>query len=92
MTSMAVDVSQMKNISIGLIIALLVGAVVVGLLVRSLVTKLVLVALLVGLGVVVWTQRSNLSDCQASYSFFGYDLSVDNDLQQRCEDVTGATG
>ncbi|HEX5495446.1 MAG TPA: hypothetical protein VFX70_12820 [Mycobacteriales bacterium] len=79
MTSLAVDVGQMKAIAIGVIVALLVLAVLIGILVRAVVTKAIALVVVVVFGALVWTQRASLDDCatQRDCTFFGYHLSLD---------------
>jgi hypothetical protein len=79
MTSLALDVGQMKAIAIGVIVALVVLAIIIGMLVRAVVTKAIGLVVVVVLGVLVWTQRASLDDCatQRDCTFFGYHLSLD---------------
>lgn len=78
MTSIALDVGQVKTIAIGLIIALAVAAVLVGMLVRAVIGKVLTVGVLLALAVVVWTQRASLNDCatKRDCTFFGYHVSI----------------
>lgn len=79
MMSLALDVGQVKAIAIGVLVALVVVAVLIGMLVRAVVTKAIGLVVVLGVGVLVWTQRASLDDCatQRDCTFFGYHLSLD---------------
>ena len=61
----ALDAEKVSTLGVLLIVGLLLGAVVVAVLARAIALKVLGVAVLVGLGVLVWTQRTDLEDCMA---------------------------
>lgn len=61
----ALDAEKVSTLGVLLIVGLLVVAVVVAVLARTIALKVLGVAVLVGLGVLVWTQRTDLEDCMA---------------------------
>jgi hypothetical protein len=61
----ALDAEKVSTLGVLLIVGLLVVGIVVAVLVRAIALKVLGVAVLVGLGVLVWTQRTDLEDCMA---------------------------
>lgn len=77
MTTVALDVHQVKTIAIVALIALAIVIVLIGILVKAVVTKAVGIALILGLGLAVWHERSSLNECATKQdcTFFGYHLT-----------------
>lgn len=61
----ALDAEKVSTLGVLLIVGLLLVAVVVAVLARAIALKVLGVAVLVGLGVLVWTKRTDLEDCMA---------------------------
>lgn len=61
----ALDAEKVSTMGVLLIAGLLLVAVVVAVLARAIALKVLGVAVLVGLGVLVWTKRTDLEDCMA---------------------------
>ncbi len=59
----ALDAEKVSTLGVLLIVGLLVVGVVVAVLARAVAVKVLGVAVLVGLGVLVWTERTDLEDC-----------------------------
>ena len=61
----ALDAEKVSTLGVLLIVGLLIVGVVVAVLARAIAVKVLGVAVLVGLGVLVWTERTDLEDCVA---------------------------
>ncbi len=65
---------------------LVVGLLLVGRFIRKVVLKAALVAALIGLGVALWIQRAELSDCAdtCSCTLFGREVRIPADKHPNC--------
>jgi hypothetical protein len=61
----ALNAEKVSTLGVLLIVGLLVVGVVVAVLARAIAVKVLGVAVLLGLGVLVWTERTDLEDCMA---------------------------
>ncbi len=88
MSDVALSTDQIGGLAIGVIIAIVVLGIVVGLLVNKAIAKVIVLVVVVGLGVLVWTQRTSLQDrvknCDTNISFFGFHTTLSSSAQQRC--------
>lgn len=88
--STALDVSGVRAIGTGTLIALAVIAVLLILFIKSLVGRIVVLVVVIALGVYVWQQRSSINDkltkdkCQLSTTFFGFHVKAPSDVVQAC--------
>ena len=83
----ALSLESAKTIAIVVAIAFVAFAVISAWVIKNVTMKIITILLLVGLGLGVWTQRSNLQDCadrakaavtkgSISCAFFGSKVSV----------------
>lgn len=77
------DSEVLQDVSVGVLVALAVGALLVLRFVTKLVTRLVALALIAAVGVGVWLERDDLGECAETCecSVFGQDVEV-----PACED------
>jgi len=88
----ALDVATTETASLVGLGVLALIAVAVLLLVGKLLAKLLIVGLIVVLGIAVYSQRAELSECPrtCSCSFFGYQLEIGaSDVEAACQDIVG---
>lgn len=83
---MTLDLNTVKTVSIIAIGVLVLLAILFATIVRKIVTKLILLVLLLGLAVVVWWQRDQLTTCveTCQCTFFGQEVTLPDELQQQC--------
>lgn len=87
----ALSYDTAKNVAVAVAIGLAVLSLVAAAVIRTVATKVLTIVLMVGIGIVVWTQRQSLQDCAASAresrgqagdtrpgscSFLGFDITV----------------
>ena len=85
----ALSLESAKTIGIVIVVAFVVFAVISAWVIKNVTMKIISILLLVGLGLGVWTQRSNLQDCAdrakdkvtagadtVKCKFFGSEVSV----------------
>ena len=80
----SLDPEALRNIAIGVLVALALIAFMVMRFVQKMVLRVILLGAVVGLGVYVWYQREELKDCAADNSceFFGFEVQLpDNPLR-----------
>lgn len=83
----SLDVATAQTVALILVGVLILVAVAALFLIRKIIAKLFIFGLVVALGVAVYTQRSELSQCPktCSCSFFGYQLHIsDPTLSDAC--------
>ena len=85
----ALTLATAKNIAIGIVIGLVVISLITAKVVANVTKKIILVVVLVGLAVLVWTQRQSLQSCadkvragsgEATCSFFGNVVTINAPL------------
>ena len=82
----ALSLESAKTVAIVIVIAFVGFAVISAWLIKNITMKIISIVLMVGLGLGVWTQRSNLQDCAdrakekggtgITCEFFGSEVSV----------------
>jgi hypothetical protein len=82
----ALSLESAKTIAIIVVIAFVAFAVISAWVIKNVTMKIISIVLMVGLGLGVWTQRSNLQDCAdrakekggagITCEFFGSEVSV----------------
>ncbi len=85
----AMSLESAKTIAIVIVVAFVVFAVISAWVIKNVTMKIISIVLMVGLGLGVWTQRSNLQDCadrakdkvaagvdEVKCEFFGSEVSV----------------
>jgi len=90
MTSVtALDSSQITKIGIGVIIVLVVVGALLSLIITAIVGRVIILVIVVGLGVLVWQQRTVIEDhvkkCQLDMTFLGIHVSAPKDVKQACD-------
>jgi threonine/homoserine/homoserine lactone efflux protein len=85
----ALTLATAKNIAIGIVAGLVVISLITAKVVANVTKKIIVVVVLVGLAVLVWTQRQSLQSCadkvragsgEATCSFFGTDVTINAPL------------
>lgn len=88
----ALDSSQITKIGVGVTIALVVVGVLLSLIITAIVGRVIILVAVVGLGILVWQQRSSIEDhvkkCQLDMSFLGAHVSAPKDVTQQCEKLS----
>ena len=83
----ALSLESAKTLAIVIVIAFIAFAVISAWVIKNVTMKIISILLMVGLGLGVWTQRSNLQDCadkakagvdkgSVTCKFFGSEVSV----------------
>jgi protein-S-isoprenylcysteine O-methyltransferase Ste14 len=82
---------QIGTIAVVVIVAIVVMGLILGLVMNKVIGRVVLAIVVVGLGVLIWTQRQSLEDraskCDANTSFFGFHVNLSSAAQARCTAV-----
>ena len=75
----SLDPETLRNVALGVSLGFIVLAFIVMRMVRQMVLKVVLIGALIGGGVYVWSQRTQLKDCvpKCACTFVGFDVKVD---------------
>jgi hypothetical protein len=80
------------TVAVVVIVAIVIIGLVLGLVMNKRIGRVVLAVIVIGLAVVVWTQRQSLQNqvhnCDGSVSFLGVHVNLSSDAQQRCGTVT----
>jgi len=83
----AFSTDQAKSVAIVAIIVLVVLGALLSFVVTKLTGRLIVAAIVVGLGIFVWTQRTDIEDaakkCEVP-TFFGIHLNVGKTVQAHC--------
>ena len=89
--SSGLSTDQIGTIAVVAIVAIVVIGLILGLVMNKAIGRVVLAIIVVGLGVVVWTQRQSLQDrankCDANVSFFGFHVNLSSSAQSRCASI-----
>jgi hypothetical protein len=87
-SGVALGSDQVGTIAVGVIVAIIVVGFILALVMNKVVGKVILAVVVVGLSVLVWTQRTSLEDrahkCDTDVSFFGFHVNLSSAAQQRC--------
>ena len=79
---------QIGTIAVVVIVAMVVIGLVLGLVMNKAIGRVVLAIVVIGLGILIWTQRQSLDDqvgkCDANASFFGFHVKLSSAAQARC--------
>ncbi len=85
----ALTLATAKNIAIGIVIGLVVISLIAAKVMANITKKIIVMIVLIGLAVLVWTQRQSLQSCadkvragsgEATCSFFGNDVTINAPL------------
>ncbi|HJQ44601.1 MAG TPA: hypothetical protein VJ831_16035 [Jatrophihabitantaceae bacterium] len=89
MTVQALDSDSIGKIGIGVIVALVVLGLLLSLIITAVVGRVIILIVVVGLGILVWQQRSSLQDkidkCQLNATFFGVHVNAPDDVVKACQ-------
>jgi flagellar motor component MotA len=91
MTDVALDTDQAKTIGIVVIVGLVVIGAVLSLIISAIVGRLLTIVVVVGLAVLVWSQRADISSAakKCDATFFGVHLTPSNpDVKARCQNLS----
>ena len=84
----ALATDQIGTLAVVVIVAIVVIGIVLALVMNKAIGRVVLAIIVIGLGVLVWTQRQSIQDrvnkCEANSSFFGFHVNLSAQAQQRC--------
>jgi protein-S-isoprenylcysteine O-methyltransferase Ste14 len=91
-TEGAFDSNQITKIGVGTIIALVVVGLLLSMVVSAIVGRIIILVVVVGLGVLVWQQRTSIEDhvkkCDLDMSFLGVHVSAPDDVKQDCGKIS----
>ncbi len=86
--SAALTTDQIGTLAVGVIIGLIAIGVIVSLVMTKAIGRVILAVVVIGLGILVWTQRTSLEDsvnkCDANVSYFGIHVNLSAATQARC--------
>lgn len=91
MTDLALQVSQVRTIGIGTIIALVVIGILLAMIITSLIGRSLILIVVLVLGALVWEQRAVIENhltkdkCQLSTTFFGIHVKAPSSVVQACK-------
>lgn len=76
----SLDLETLRTVAIVALVALLVVAFLIMRFIQKMVLRVVLIGALAGLGLFVWAQREELSECvpACDCTFFGFEISPEN--------------
>lgn len=88
-----VDLDTVKTWGLILAIGLPVAGILLALVVKAVVMKVLVLVVFVGLGFLVWTQRTALMDyvdtCSGTATFFGVQVTMPAAVNDACEVLPG---
>jgi protein-S-isoprenylcysteine O-methyltransferase Ste14 len=88
----ALSSDQVKNLSIGGIVAVVVIGLILFIVIKAIVGRVITVVVSIGLAVVFWTQRTSIEDkvkkCDANLTFLGAHVQLSQSVQDRCQQLT----
>ena len=89
MTVQALDSDSIGKIGVGIIVALVVLGLLLSLIITAVIGRVIILVVVIGLGVLVWQQRSSLQDkidkCELNATFFGVHVSAPDDVVKACQ-------
>ena len=76
----SLDLDTLRTVAIVALVALLIVAFLVMRFIQKMVLRVVLIGALAGIGLFVWAQRQELSECvpQCDCTFFGFEVAPEN--------------
>jgi hypothetical protein len=84
----AVSTDDIGTIAVVVIVAIVVIGFVLGLVMNKAIGRVVLAVIVIGLGVLIWTQRVSLQDrvnkCDTNVTYFGFHVNLSSAAQARC--------
>lgn len=87
----AIDSSQITKIGVGTIIGLVVVGILLSLVITAVVGRIIILVVVVGLGILVWQQRTTIENhvkkCQLDTTFLGVHVGAPRDVQAHCESI-----
>ena len=97
MTDLALTTDQITGVGVGTIAAIAVIGLVIALIVSKIVVKVIVGLLVVALAVLVWTQRTAVTDAaqdaakRCDATFFGIHIDPANEqVKQACARISGS--
>jgi nitrous oxidase accessory protein NosD len=88
MAAVALSSSNITQIGLIIIVALVVIGTLLSIVITALVARIVIAVLVVGLAVLVWQQRTHLKDkideCDFQATFFGVHFDAPDSVHQQC--------
>ena len=93
MAAVALSSDNITKIGLIVIAAIVVIGVLLSLVLTALVARIVILVLVIGLGVLVWQQRTHLKDkfdqCDLQATFFGVHFQAPQSVQDKCHGTKG---
>jgi protein-S-isoprenylcysteine O-methyltransferase Ste14 len=87
----ALDAGQVKNLALAAIIAVIVIGLILSLVISALVGRIIALVVMIGLAILLWTQRQSVADhvknCNTNVSFLGYHVSLSQSDKSKCQQV-----
>lgn len=88
MADLALSSDNITQIGLIIIVALVVIGALLSFVITALVARIVILVLVIGLGVLVWQQRTHLKDkfdkCDLQATFIGIHFDAPQSVQDRC--------
>jgi protein-S-isoprenylcysteine O-methyltransferase Ste14 len=88
MTAAALNSDNITKIGLVIIVALVVIGALVSIVLTALVARIIILVVVVGLGIFVWQQRTQVKDdvekCKLDATFFGVHISAPESVRQHC--------
>ena len=86
--TVALDSGNITKIGVIVIIALVVVGALLSIVLTALVARVIILVLVVGLGILVWQQRTHIKDqidkCNLGATFFGIHVSAPQSVKDQC--------
>ena len=91
MAAVALNSDNITKIGIVIIVALVVIGALLSIVITALIARIVILVVVIGLGVLVWQQRTHIEDqidkCKLDATFFGVHVSAPDSVQQHCHAI-----
>lgn len=91
MSAMALNDAQIRNVSIGTIVAVVIVGLILCLFIHAVVGRIIVLLVVIGLGVLVWSQRvtieNHVKNCDTNVSFFWVHVQLSDSVQARCQQL-----
>ena len=91
MTAVALSSDNITKIGLIIIAAVVLIGLLLSIVITALVARIVILVLVIGLGILVWQQRTHLKDkfdnCDTQATFFGIHFDAPQSVTDRCNQL-----
>jgi protein-S-isoprenylcysteine O-methyltransferase Ste14 len=91
MAAEALSSDDITRVGVIIIVALVLIGLLLSIVITAIVGRIIILVVVVGLGILVWQQRTHIKnqvdDCHFNATFFGVHVSAPQSVQQHCRQI-----